>query len=224
MTQNKIDSVIEAIEDLGFIPLFYHSEINICLEVIRSIFNGGCNLIEFTNRGDKAKDNFGKIMEEFRYKNSDNIIGVGTVYNLSDAREFISMGADFLVGPCFVAAIAELCNEENILYMPGCATPTEIMHANSYDVELIKIFPANTLGGPDFIKSVKAPFPWLKLIPSGGVKFEEESLKNWFKSGVSAVGMGSDLIGKQILDNKNFNLLERMTHELIEMIKKARCY
>jgi len=213
---------INKIEETGLIPLFYHMDPTVCIEVVRSVFDAGCSVIEFTNRGDAAINSFSKIIEFSRTNYPEALVGAGSINDPYIASHFISMGADFIVGPSYNEQVARLCNKHQVLYVPGCATVTEMMAAAEMGLNLIKIFPAGSLGGPDFIKAIRGPLPWIKTIPTGGVDTTKDDLKKWFEVGATAVGLGSNLISKKILDSADYSTLQDTTAQLLDTIADLR--
>jgi len=210
-TQSKIEAI-------GLIPLFYHDDVGTCTEVAKVIFDAGCPIVEFTNRGKGASAAFQRILSIADSDYPDAVVGIGSVHDPFTAAQYISMGADFIVGPCFSEEVARLCNRHQILYVPGCATPTEVIAAAELGLDLIKIFPAGALGGADFIKAISGPFPWLKTIATGGVTASKDDLAIWFGAKVAAVGLGSDLISKEVLTSKKYDTLATKISELLETI------
>jgi len=199
----KSDAIARIGEE-GVIPLFFHEDAALAKHVADAIFSAGFSALEFTNRGPGALDVFAALSAHVRAHHPDVLLGVGTVHDAETAESFLRQGADFVVGAIFRADVAEACGKADVPYVPGCATPTEIVTAHEAGCELIKIFPADTLGGPAFLKAVKGPLPWLKAVASGGVKANADSLKGWFDAGVFAVCMGSDLIPAALLKARDF--------------------
>lgn len=211
----------KTIENTGLVPLFYHSDIDIAYQVIKACYEGGVRVIEFTNRGDYAHEVFGTLTKYINKELPDLILGVGSVIDEGTAALYLQLGANFIVSPMFKEDVALTCNRRKILYSPGCATLTEISKAEEYGVEIVKIFPGDTVG-PSFVKSVKAPCPWTSMMVTGGVTAEKENLTQWFESGVTAVGMGSKLIGKEVIENKDFTGLTKKVKSILSIIKRVR--
>lgn len=213
--------LINEITDEGFLPLFYHDDASICLEVIKALYEGGVRTIEFTNRGSKAFDNFEKLVS-FRLKNMEDLrLGIGTIRNNEEAVRFISAGADFLVSPCFDDGVQDAADFHKVLWIPGCMTPTEINNALQAGQTLIKLFPGNVLG-PGFVEAIRPLFPDGRFLVTGGVEPTTESISKWFSSGVAGVGMGSKLITKAIIERKDFDGLKARASELKLMIAEAK--
>jgi len=208
--------------EIGIVPVFYTPDEDVAKGIAGALIEGGSRCIEMTNRGDMAVDVF-KEIEKYLIKNyPEAILGVGSIVDAPTAASYISYGANFIVGPVFDVNTALMCNSRKIPYMPGCGSATEIHLAEIYGVEICKVFPGAQVGGPDFVKAVKGPTPWTSIMPTGGVDTSYESLSAWFKAGVSCVGIGSNLITKEIIKNKDYNLLTKNVKILIEMIKEIR--
>ena len=174
------------------VPVFYHSDVETCKNVIKACYCGGVRVFEFTNRGDFAHEVFAQLSKWVLNEYPDMILGAGSIVDAPTAALYIQLGANFIVGPLFNKDIALVCNRRCITYCPGCLTPTEVGVAQEAGCDLIKIFPGD-MAGPSLIKSILAPMPWSKLMVTGGVNPEKENLETWFKSGVFCVGMGSKL-------------------------------
>jgi len=214
--------VITTLLDVGIVPLFYNGDVDTSIELASACSRRGAKAIEFTNRGELAYPVFTELVKHFSKADPSIILGVGSILDAPTAALYIASGANFIVGPSFNAEIAKLCNRRKILYMPGCATETEISTAEEYGAEICKIFPGETVGGPAFIKAVMAPCPWHRLMPTGGVDATEASVSEWIKAGAAAVGMGSKLITAQAVKGKHFDEIANKVSECIGWIKQAR--
>lgn len=206
----------------GLIPLFYNANLETARNVAVALSKAGVHALEFTNRGDFAIEVFGALVKDCAKAAPELIIGVGTVEDAPTAALYLAHGANFVVGPSFNADTARLCNRHKIAYIPGCATLTEIATAEEYGAEIVKLFPGETTGGPDFVKAVLAPRPWTRLLPTGGVKPDLDNLRPWFRAGVVAVGMGSQLIKADWLKAGDFDSITATTRGALEMIQTVR--
>lgn len=212
-----MNTVLENIENNPIIPVFYHDDIDTCIDILSKCYEGGIRVFEFVNRGDKAVDNFKKLLALKETKYPDLHLGIGTIKNEEQAQVFAEMGTDFLVSPIINSEIAAVANKYQLLWIPGCMTPTEVALAEQLNAPLIKLFPGNILG-PQYLKAIKPIFPDLKFMPTGGVEPTLENLSAWFNSGVSAVGLGSQLFNPPTnSDNKNW--LQDRCKQLISWAK-----
>lgn len=206
----------------GLIPVFYSPDVEVCKNVIKACYLGGIRVFEFTNRGDFAHETFSKLSKWVLEEVPEMILGVGSIVDSGTASLYIQLGTNFVVSPVLVEDMAKVCNRRKILWVPGCGSLTEISKAEELGAEIVKIFPGSSVGGPDFVKAIKGPFPWTSVMPTGGVAPNEENLRKWFNSGVEVVGMGSRLITKEILKNQDYELLEKNVKETIQLIHKIR--
>lgn len=214
-------NVASVMEETGLVPLFFHHDIEVCKQVLTACYNGGARLLEFTSRGDFAHEVFGELNKYAAKELPDMVLGVGSVTDAASASLFMALGANFVVTPVLREDIAIVCNRRKLLWSPGCGTLTEIARAEELGAEIIKIFPGSTLG-PGFVKAIKGPCPWTSLMPTGGVTAEKDNLQAWFDAGVTCVGMGSQLITKDFLSNKDYAGLENHVRTTIELIKSIR--
>ncbi len=214
--------VISTWFNIGLIPLFYNADVEVSKELVAACSRGGAKIIEFTNRGESAYPVFAELVKHFAKNDPSVILGVGSIIDAPTAALYIAAGANFVVGPSFNSEIARLCNRRKILYIPGCATETEISTAEEYGTEICKIFPGETVGGPAFIKGVMAPCPWHRLMPTGGVDATEASVAEWIKAGAVAVGMGSKLFEAQLVKDQNYDGIAQKVAQCVGFVQTAR--
>jgi len=213
-------AVLNSILTQGMMPLFFYEDVEVSLEIIRTLYKAGIRVMEYTNRAKQAYDNYKVIRKAVDKEMADLYFGIGTIKNVSEAEAFIDLGADFIVAPTINPEVAKVAHKHKLLWIPGCMTPTEIYAAQKSGAELVKIFPANVLG-PSFISSVKEIFPGLLFMPTGGVEMKPDNISGWFHAGVSAVGIGSKLISRDILNNRLYDQLYTDTVNAIELVKTA---
>jgi len=218
---SKIQKASDAIVQQGILPLYFNADEKVTIEILRAIYRGGIKAVEYTSRGDTAFTNFIKMVEVRNAEMPDMLLGIGTIKNLNQAEEYYKAGADFFISPGFVPEIAAFLKSKEVLYSPGCMTPTEIIAAENAGVKFIKLFPGNVLG-PDFLKAIKDIFPKLDFMPTGGVDTTKESIQEWFNAGVSAVGMGSKLISKKLMESKDYATIESETKRVLEIIHSIK--
>ncbi|HOT92192.1 MAG TPA: bifunctional 4-hydroxy-2-oxoglutarate aldolase/2-dehydro-3-deoxy-phosphogluconate aldolase [Anaerolineae bacterium] len=215
-------TVLNRIMELGLVPVFYHADVEVAAKVVAACAAGGATVVEFTNRGDYAPQVFLELSKHFAKADPNIILGVGSIVDAPTAALYIAYGANFIVGPNLNPEVARLCNRRKIPYSPGCGSATEIAEAEELGVEIVKVFPGKSVGGPDFVKSVLGPCPWTRIMPTGGVDATQESINAWFKAGVACVGIGSQLITKQILATGDFEGLAQKTAQVLQWIREVR--
>ena len=212
-TQQVTDSIIQQ----GMLPLYFNADETVSVEILRSLYKAGVKAVEYTNRGEAALKNFTKMVEVRNEEMPGILLGVGTIKNLKQAEEYMVAGADFLVSPGFVKEVADYAVSRDIFYAPGCMTPSEIIAAENAGVTFIKLFPGNMLG-PDFLSGIKDIFPKLLFMPTGGVDTTRENIEGWYKAGVCAVGMGSKLVSKKLMEAKDYATIESETKTVLALI------
>ena len=221
MMMKRADIAVE-MRERGVVPLYYNPDIEVCKNVISACYRGGMRIFEFTNRGDFAHEVFSELSKWAKNELPDLILGVGTVVDTGTCSLYIQLGAKFIVSPLLNEEMAEVCNRRKILWLPGCGTSSEVNRAESLGAEVVKLFPGPTIGGPPFIKAHMGPCPWSSLMPSGGVNTTEENIREWFDAGAYCVGMGSQLITKEIIRNRDWDGLENKCREVMAIVKKIR--
>lgn len=221
MAQFTRIEVAQAMKDTGMIPLFFSNDIELSKNILKACYDGGARLMEFTSRGDFAHEIFAEMTKYAIKELPGMIMGVGSVTDAASASLYMQLGANFIVTPVLREDIAIVCNRRKVLWSPGCGTLTEITKAEELGCEVVKLFPGD-LYGPDFIKGIKGPQPWTSIMPTGGVNPTEENLKGWFSAGVHCVGMGSQLISKEIIANKDYAGLTAKVKEVYATIAKLR--
>jgi 2-dehydro-3-deoxyphosphogluconate aldolase/(4S)-4-hydroxy-2-oxoglutarate aldolase len=214
---SKTQQIADAIVKQGMLPLYFNSSEEVSLDVLKAIYRAGVKAVEYTNRGDAALANFKKMVVLRNAEMPGLLLGVGTIKNMQHANDYMTAGADFLVSPGFVPDVAAYCVSNDIFYAPGCMTPSEIIAAENAGIKFIKLFPGNMLG-PEFLTTIKDIFPKLLFMPTGGVDTTKENIEGWFKAGVCAVGMGSKLISKKLMEAKDYGTIETETKKVLELI------
>ena len=218
---NKIQ-VMEAMRTTGMVPVFYHTDITICQQVIKACYDGGVRVFEFTNRGDFAHVPFGDLVLWAAKECPELILGAGTVVDAPTAALYLQLGANFIVGPNFNPEIATVCNRRLVPYSPGCGSVSEISNAQAAGCDITKVFPAGNVGGPSFVKNVLAPLRWSNIMVTGAVSPEEENLTAWINSGVLCVGMGSQLFPKDVVAAADWQWITDKCKQALGYIAKAR--
>ena len=214
---SKSKQIADAIIAQGMLPLYFNTDETVSVDILKAVYKAGVKALEYTNRGEAALANFKKMVNVRNAEMPGMLLGVGTVKNLQTAKDYLAAGADFLVSPGFVKEVADYAVANDIFYAPGCMTPSEIIAAENAGIGFIKLFPGNMLW-PEFLSGIKDIFPKLLFMPTGGVDTTRENIEGWFKAGVCAVGMGSKLISKKLMEAKDYATIEKMTKEVLDLI------
>jgi len=211
----KESELIESISKTGLIPVFNHKDIEVAKAVLDAAYHAGIRVFEFTNRENNAVEVFKKL-KLYAERYDDLFLGIGTIFTVQQAKDFLYAGADFIVSPALIPEVAKYCNMKGEFWVPGCATLSEVFQAKTYGATLVKAYPGNLLG-PDFIKAVLSVLPDLMMMPTGGVEPSKENLNSWFGAGVTCVGMGSQLFRKDWLTEKKYDLLQEKISEILHV-------
>ena len=211
-------TVYQTILKSGLVPLFFHPDFETARSVVEACASGGATVVEFTNRGEGALTIFARLVDAFKKDYPALILGVGSVLDAPTAALYLVHGANYIVAPNFNPEVARLCNRRKVAYIPGAATPTEISIAEEAGAEIVKIFPPS----PDLIRNVLGPMPWSRLMPSGGVEVNKDNVTRWIKAGACALGIGSHLVSRAALANRDFNSIREGTHSMLAWIQEAR--
>nr|WP_298990423.1 bifunctional 4-hydroxy-2-oxoglutarate aldolase/2-dehydro-3-deoxy-phosphogluconate aldolase [uncultured Polaribacter sp.] len=221
MAQYSRLEVAQVMKDTGLVPLFFNSDIEVSKKVLKACYDGGARLLEFTARGDFALEVFTALTKYAIAELPGMIMGVGSVTDAAAASLYMQNGANFIVTPVLREDIALVCNRRKVLWSPGCGSLTEIARAEELGCEIVKLFPGG-IYGPDFVKAIKGPCQWTSIMPTGGVSPTKENLEGWFNAGVTCVGMGSKLIAKDNSGNYDYNKIENMTREAMQIIQDLK--
>ena len=213
--------VITTMQETGMVPVFYHADAAVAKLVIKACYDGGVRAFEFTNRGDFAQEVFAEVVKYADKELPGMIVGVGSVVDPATAALYIQLGANFVVGPVFNPAVAPVCNRRLIPYCPGCGSVSEVSAAQEAGCDLCKVFPGDVLG-PAFVKGLRAPMPWSRLMVTGGVKPERANLEAWFKAGVTCVGMGSNLFPKDVIAAGEWSRITKLCQDALQIIREVR--
>ena len=218
---NKMQ-VLDAIVSTGMVPVYYNKDVEIAKQVVKACYEGGVRAFEFTNRGDFAHEVFAELIKFATKECPELVLGVGSIVDAGTASLYLQLGANFVVGPLFNPEVAKVCTRRLVPYTPGCGSVSEIGFAQEVGCDLCKIFPAGNVGGPSFVKNIKAPMPWSMIMATGAVEPTEENLSAWFKAGVTCVGMGSKLFPKEMIAAGNWEAISTLCRDALATIKKYR--
>lgn len=218
---DKKQEILKLIPEQGVLPLFFYKDMEVSIAVLKTLYEAGIRSVEYTNRGEAALKNFREMKKVCEAELKDMYLGVGTIKNAEAAQAFIDAGADYIISPGLVEEAAAVADKHGLLWVPGCMTPTEVIRAENLGAAMVKLFPGNILG-PAFLGAIKTLFPSLLFMPTGGVEAEKENLSSWFKAGVCAVGMGSKLITKAALENRDYEAIRSEILKSLQLIKEVR--
>lgn len=218
---DKKSAILKLIPEQGILPLFFNKDPEVSVNLLKALYEAGIKTIEYTNRGEAALKNFAKLREICDKELGGMYLGVGTIKNGEQAQAFADAGADYIISPGLVEEVIPVAEKHNLLWIPGCMTPTEIIKAENLGAKVVKLFPGNMLG-PSFLSGIKELFPNLLFMPTGGVELSTENIGGWFKAGVCAVGMGSKLISKDVMENKKYAELTEATKQAIAIVNASR--
>lgn len=224
MTRSARMETLVSIVETGVLPLFYTDDANRARRISDALRGGGARAIEFTDRGPAAWSVFSTLAEAAARHDPDAILGAGSIRDPFAADRFIAAGARFIVGPSFSAEVARLCNRRRIPYLPGCATATEIVTAEESGVELVKVFPGDTLG-PAFVRAIRGPLPDTQVVVTGGVAASAASVNEWIGAGAACLGFGSALVTRAHTDpgsSADPSELTQAVATLIDLVAAAR--
>jgi 2-dehydro-3-deoxyphosphogluconate aldolase/(4S)-4-hydroxy-2-oxoglutarate aldolase len=213
---------LRAMYETGIVPVFYHPDAEVVKGVARACLEGGARLLEITNRGDLAWQVFADLERHCAAELPELITGVGSVVDPGTAALYINCGASFVVGPTLDEDVARTCNRRMVPYAPGCGSVSEISRAQELGCEIVKVFPGKQVGGPGFVKAVRGPMPWTSIMPTGGVELTEASLGEWFDAGVACVGMGSNLITRELLEKRDYRGVAANVARALELVAGVR--
>jgi 2-dehydro-3-deoxyphosphogluconate aldolase / (4S)-4-hydroxy-2-oxoglutarate aldolase len=214
----RIDVFLK-MKEAGIVYCFYDKDPEILRNVIKSLADGGIKVIEFMNRGDYAHELFSEINKWAEQELPQLVIGAGTIVDAETASIYIQLGANFIVSPILNPEMAKVCNRRKIPWLPGCGSISEINYAEELGAEIVKVFPAISIGGPDFIKSVKGPCPWSSIMPTGEIEPTVNNLREWYGAGVPCIGIGASLIEKELIQKRDWKGFTKVIEETTNAVR-----
>jgi 2-dehydro-3-deoxyphosphogluconate aldolase/(4S)-4-hydroxy-2-oxoglutarate aldolase len=216
-TNMTIDEVIRRIEEIGIVPVVRAASVDEATRAVEAICAGGIPVVEITMTVPNAVTVIREVAQQYGDK---VLIGAGTVTNAEQAELCIRAGAEFLVSPGLAAAVLSVAQSCGKLAIPGALTPTELMNAHEHGARVVKIFPCGNVGGPKYLRSLKAPFPSAQLIPTGGVNAANAA--EFIAAGAFALGVGADLVDAKALRDGNLQKITAAARELVQAVMSAR--
>ena len=203
-------------------PIFSHGDAETVCRVVDAVAAAGVTVFEFTNRADHAIDVFRALAQHCQRHLPNVILGAGSIADDATAALFTAHGANFVVGPSFNERVVRFCNRRKVAYLPGCQTATEIATAEEMGVEIVKLFPCEAAGSPDFVRQILGPSPWTRLLPTSLRDVSSKGLSTWFEAGACAIGLGRELIPKDRVDVGDYAAVTHRIEEVCEWIRAAR--
>jgi 2-dehydro-3-deoxyphosphogluconate aldolase/(4S)-4-hydroxy-2-oxoglutarate aldolase len=205
--------ILQKIKDQKIVPLFYNESLEVSKNIIKALYEGGIRVIEYTNRGSQALENFTKLKEISETEFPGLLLGVGTVKNSQELNDYAAVKADFIITPVISKELVLHAAEKNILLIPGCFTPSDVNIAFQNNLRMVKIFPADALS-KNYIKSIQPVFPGMNFMPTGGIHADVNDIAEWLKGGAVAVGLGSSLIKTDIASEQLTEKVQDLLHQL----------
>jgi len=208
---------IKRIRDTGVIPVVRATNADEAMRAIDAIREGGIPVLEITMTVPNAFSVIEQVTARF---GSDALVGAGTVLDAEDAKSCIASGAEFIVSPALNLETIAYCREQGVAVMPGALTPTEVVQAWNAGADFVKVFPAGAVGGPSYLKSLKAPLPQIELVPTGGVNLKTAA--DFIKAGASALGVGADLVDVKAIRDGQAAIITERAKQFVEIVRQAR--
>ena len=209
--------VLAAIREVGLVPVIRAESPDMAGLAIEAIRAGGVPILEITMTVPGAV----RLIEDLSHRYArDAVVGAGTVLDPETARACILAGARFVVTPSLNLDTIACCRRYGVAVLPGALTPTEVLAAWQAGADMVKVFPAGALGGASYIKALKAPFPQIDIVPTGGVSLKTAA--DFIKAGAAALGVGADLVDTKALAEGNAGEITRKAREFLEIVRQAR--
>lgn len=209
--------VLATIREIGIIPVIRAESADAAIAVVNALVEGGLPVAEVTMTVPGAIDVIEAVVRRFGDR---LVVGAGTVTSAETVRRASGAGAEFIVSPCLVREVIASAHREDLPVMPGGLTPTEIFEAHNAGADMVKVFPAQNVGGAAYLRALRGPFPDIPLVPTGGVTLD--NLRQMFEAGAAAVGVGSELISKDALARRDYLAIGSLGAQFVAVARKAR--
>jgi 2-dehydro-3-deoxyphosphogluconate aldolase/(4S)-4-hydroxy-2-oxoglutarate aldolase len=209
--------ILEHIESLGIVPIIRAPKLELAARAARAVYAGGIDVIEITMTVPNALPLLRQLAEEL---GKDVLLGAGTVLDAQTARACIDAGAQFIISPGLDLDTIKAVHSLDKVVMPGVLTPTEVISAWKAGADMAKVFPCSALGGPSYLRALRAPLPQVKLLPTGGVDLNTAA--EFIAAGASALGVGAALIDIKLMQQKGAAVITERAKQLLEIVRQAR--
>lgn len=216
MTKRSRSEVVAEIERLGVVAIIRMPDPEALRAVVDALAEGGVRALEVTMTVPRAIDLIAEIAPTLP---SDFLFGAGTVLDADTVHRAVDAGAQFIVSPVFKPEVVAAAHEDGVPVMPGCFTPTEILGAWEMGADIIKVFPATSVG-PGYLKDIRGPLPHIKLMPTGGVSIDNAG--DWLRAGAVGVGVGSALVDTKAIAARQFNVIAENARRIVANVQAAR--
>jgi 2-dehydro-3-deoxyphosphogluconate aldolase/(4S)-4-hydroxy-2-oxoglutarate aldolase len=209
--------VVSTLREVGIIPVIRAPSADAAVAVVAALQEAGLRVAEITMTVPNAIDAIGSVAARFAGR---VLVGAGTVTDAETARRAMDAGADFIVSPCLVPEVIEAAHRADVAVLPGALTPTEVFEAFRLGGDMVKVFPAQSVGGAAYLRALRGPFPDIPLVPTGGVTLE--NIGEMFKAGAAAVGVGTELISKDALARRDYSAIGAIAAQFLAAARQAR--
>ncbi len=213
---NKVE-VLKRIGETGIVPVVRAASADEAMRAVDAIKEGGISILEITLTVPGAVAMIESVVKRF---GNEATVGAGTVLDAETARTCILAGAQFIVSPVLNLETIEICRRYSIAVMPGALTPTEVLAAWQAGADMVKVFPCNAMGGASYLKALKAPFPQVELVPTGGVSLK--TVADLIHAGASALGVGSDLVDTRAIRAGEPAKVTQAARAYLKAVREAR--
>jgi 2-dehydro-3-deoxyphosphogluconate aldolase/(4S)-4-hydroxy-2-oxoglutarate aldolase len=211
------EKAVSTLREVGIIPIIRASSADVVVPIAEALLQAGLTVAEITMTVPNAIDAIGAVAKRFPGK---VLVGAGTVTDAETARRAVDAGAEFIVSPCLVPEVIEAAQRADVAVLPGALTPGEVFAAFRHGADMVKVFPAQSVGGAAYIRALRGPFPDIPLVPTGGVTLA--NLAEMFKAGAAAVGVGTELISQDALARRDYAAIGARAKQFIAAVRKAR--
>lgn len=211
------EQIVARLREVGIIPIIRATSADVALPVAEALLQAGLPVVEITMTVPNAIDAIGAVAKRFAGK---MLLGAGTVTDAHTAKRAVDAGAEFIVSPCLVREVIDAAQHANAAVLPGALTPSEVFEAFRTGGDMVKIFPAQSVGGAAYLRALRGPFPGIPLVPTGGVTLE--NIGEMFKAGAAAVGVGSELISPDALARRDYAVIGALAKQFLAAVRLAR--
>jgi len=208
---------VSTLREVGIIPIIRASSADVVMPIAEALLQAGVTVAEITMTVPHAIDAIGAVAKRFPDK---VLIGAGTVTDAETARRAVDAGAEFIVSPCLVPEVIEAAQRADVAVLPGALTPGEVFAAFRHGADMVKVFPAQSVGGAAYLRALRGPFPDIPLVPTGGVTLE--NLAEMFQAGAAAVGVGTELISQDALARRDYAAIGALAKQFLAAARRAR--